>query len=648
MTIGAEAVVQLVTAGPRPAVVLSLDRREADAPEHFGLRVDGQPTGIVLAVSPSQSVWSPETFLPIVHGLTPGLKPDPTPADASLVGALTDGRVETIARAAQRLSAELSAHRRAPALHEAGALVLTALALRESSRHFDDQRALLTRAAAHLAVADALRGRKAVDQPPPADASTEGRLARAALAALAGRQAEALAMVAALRQPAPAPEAASWLRAIEVRTRLDWRILPTPGQATLLERLQHTRALSARMDGDDALAFVETHEAERVADWARVLLQIGFSVEAGNTHASSGIGLELAEIAQVHQIVRGRPLEPRLIATALNQPLSRGPRADGGEVVAIVDWPLWADVLQRHLADALLTYSTHLRTRLGLDDGAAEYERAVAKPFGALRLFPLINGFYAQQATFPAAMAALRSSWERPELVPTHAWIMTIERITRSRTPSIYVPPTRQWFAPVVPLGTVPEDVYWRTHADLGQPKAERAADLERWRRLAPYSRLLAVDALALAHGVTVPMAAAEKALAPFLDYDVQALRALGAAAASPGEREAAYRRICELTADQCGVLAWHLIDQERDDDAARAYRRWIDEARDRVMAANKSGWLVRYQVRARAQRRGLAHRDGGRADAFTRRPRVARVALRAERRLREGRGPLPDARRAL
>jgi hypothetical protein len=454
---------------------------------------------------------------------------------------------------------------------------------------------LLVLAAAHLAVADALRGRRA-DQPPPATTSIEGRLARAALAGLAGRQTEAIAMITAMQGTSPVPAVASWLRAIDVRTRLDWRVIAAPEKATLLERLQHTRALAARLDGDDALAFVESHEAEDVADWSRVLLQIGFSVAAGNTYALDAITLELREAAEVHEVVRGAPLEPTAIVAMLNQPPSRGPRAQGGETVAIVDAPLWADILQRHLADALLTYSTHLRTRQGLDDAAADYERAVAKPFGALRLFPLVNGLYAQQATFPAAMFALRSSWERPELVPPHAWMATMQRIARSRTASIPVPPTAHWFAPILPLGTVPEDVYFRTHAILGQPKAERAADLVRWRQLAPHKRVLVQDALALAYGAALPAAAAEQALAPFLDYDVGAVRALGDAAGTPEAREQAYRRICQLTADQCGVLAWYLIDLERDDEAAVVYRRWISDARDRVMAANKSGWLVDYE----------------------------------------------------
>jgi hypothetical protein len=594
MTLGAEAVVQLVTAGPRPAVVLSLDRSEADAPVHFGLRIDGRPSGIVLALSPEASVWSPETFLPIVPGLTPGLKPDPTPADPGLVGALTDGRVETIARAAVQLSADVSAHRRAPALHEAAALVLTALALRESSRHFDDPRALMTRATAHLAVADALRGRTSASQPVPASASIEGRLARAALAALAGRQTQALAMIETMRQPAPAPAVASWLRAIDIRTRLDWRVLPAPAAATLLERLQHTRALDARLDGDDAVAFVAAHDAEPVADWSRLLLQIGFSVEAGNAYADDAIGLELSEAAAVHAIVRGQPLARGAVVAALNQPPTRGPRTADPARVEIVDWPLWADVLQRHLANALLTVSTHLRTRLGDKRSATEYEAAIAGPYRSLRLFPFVNGFYNQGEGFAAAMAALHPLWNQPQLVPPHAWLMTLERVTRTRD-AIPVAPAAQWFAPVVPLGTVPDDVWWRTHAELGQPVAARIADLARWRQLAPYKRLLVVDALTLEYAGHIPASAIERDLAPFLVNDVAANRQLARATASPPQREAAYRRMCDLTVDQCGDLARYLVDQERDDEAATVYRRWIDGARDRVMASNNSGWLVDY-----------------------------------------------------
>jgi hypothetical protein len=131
-------------------------------------------------------------------------------------------------------------------------------------------------------------------------------------------------MIEAMRQPAPPPPVASWLRAIDIRTRLDWRVLPAPATATLLERLQHTRALDARLDGDDAVAFVASHDAEPVADWSRILLQIGFSVEAGNAYADDAIALEVAEAVAVHAIVRGRPPAPGALVEALNQPPTRG------------------------------------------------------------------------------------------------------------------------------------------------------------------------------------------------------------------------------------------------------------------------------------------------------------------------------------
>jgi hypothetical protein len=146
-----------------------------------------------------------------------------------------------------------------------------------------------------------------------------------------------------------------------------------------------------------------------------------------------------------------------------------------------------------------------------------------------------------------------------------------------------------------VPVGTVPEDIGWRTHAALGTPVAERAADLERWRAQAPYKRSLAVDALRLLHGRRIPTAAAERELAPFLAYDVRALHEF-ASVAEPADREGLYRKICDLAVDQCGTLARYLVDEERDADAATIYRRWIGGAHDRVLASRNAAWLVDYE----------------------------------------------------
>jgi hypothetical protein len=330
------------------------------------------------------------------------------------------------------------------------------------------------------------------------------------------------------------------------------------------------------------------------------------------------------------------------VVEALNQPPTRGPRTADPARVEIVDWPLWADVLQRHLANALLTVSTHLRTRLGDKRSATEYEAAIAGPYRSLRLFPFVSGFYNQGDGFAAAMSALHPLWNQPQLVPPHAWLMTLERVTRTKD-AIPLAPAAQWFAPAVPLGTVPDDVWWRTHAELGQPVAARIADLARWRQLAPYKRLLVVDALTLEYAGHIPASAIERDLAPFLVNDVAANRQLASATASPAQREAAYRRMCDLTVDQCGDLARYLVDQERDDDAATVYRRWIDGARDRVMASNNSRWLVDYEFdhdrQAEAWRVATAAADTGSGNGLDTLARLAERtgdAAKAEALLRQ------------
>jgi hypothetical protein len=73
---------------------------------------------------------------------------------------------------------------------------------------------------------------------------------------------------------------------------------------------------------------------------------------------------------------------------------------------------------------------------------------------------------------------------------------------------------------------------------------------------------------------------------------------------------------MCDLSVDQCGALARDFVDQERDDEAAIVYRRWIDGARDRVDASNNSSWLADYE---------FAH--GRQAEAW----RIATAAARTQ-----------------
>lgn len=605
-SVAAETVVHLVAAPvtARPARVdVTFEPRDARAPSRFQIAIDDRQTDAFVELSHASGIWSPETYRAAVRHVRPSTWAlDATPADATLLERLTDGQPATIARAARELSVHLTAHPRSPSLHESAALVLTALAFREAGADFHDPRVALVRAAVHLAIADELRGAATgvsgtslAGKP-----SHAGRIARAALFALGGRQVDALEICRELRAEEHAPPVASWLRAIEIRVRLDWRILAEPARATLLERLQHVRALQARLDNGAARAFINEHDAGRVPDWARVLLSgRDFSLDDGHQFSREAIELELAEAASVYEIAHGGPLAPGAVVAALNADRPRGPRRQSGASwrLEVIDWPLWADALQRHLAHALLHRSRLLSKLRSGGQAAAAFESEAAQRFKGLRLFPLLHSLWVDSGPdFQAAMVDLLPFWKEPERIPLQAWITTFERRTVSRV-ATPMGPAAEWFSPAVPVGTVPEDVYMRTHAELGQPVAERIADMAHWRRSAPYRRTLAVDSLTLQYGRQIPPDVIRRELAAFLDFDARSLHRLAEAnEQDPAVREDAYRRLCALVVDQCDYLAWRLLEDGRDDEAARVFRRWFAESRDRVRTANGSGWLVDYE----------------------------------------------------
>ena len=181
--------------------------------------------------------------------------------------------------------------------------MIATLALRESAGYFSDPRRLLCRITAHLAWASALRQGGAP--------SLEAQVAEIAPATLVGRQRVALGEIARLERDTSAGAALqAWLRSLRLRVTGDWRILKDPGQASLLERLEHFRALAWSLDVDHALAFSRQYGRESVPDWGRRALARGVNVEVGNVFTASATGLELVDLAETWEAARGTPLVP--------------------------------------------------------------------------------------------------------------------------------------------------------------------------------------------------------------------------------------------------------------------------------------------------------------------------------------------------
>jgi hypothetical protein len=192
-------------------------------------------------------------------------------ADLGVRMALTDLRSETLLDQNDRVSSAFQRTMWQPSWHESAALLVGGLALRESVGLFNDVRPALSRMAAHLSIARALRG--------SGELSMDGRCALAILTALAGLERQAVQIVTEIDARAASPADRAWVRALRVRITGDWRSSQNAG--TLLERLEFARAIRGRLGVDRFLDYLETFEPEQIADWHRIAFQNDFTVEAG-------------------------------------------------------------------------------------------------------------------------------------------------------------------------------------------------------------------------------------------------------------------------------------------------------------------------------------------------------------------------------
>ena len=169
------------------------------------------------------------------------------------------------------------------------------------------------------------------------------QVAKIALVTLAGRQRPALGEIARLERDTTAGcRLQAWLRSLRLRVTGDWRTLKDPGQASLLERLEHFRALAWSLDVDHALAFSRQHGRESVPDWGRRALARGVNVEVGNVFTASATG------ARARRPSRDLGVGTRHAARHLDGVLDTLPQrcivrlGDGSFAPRVIDWGTWA------------------------------------------------------------------------------------------------------------------------------------------------------------------------------------------------------------------------------------------------------------------------------------------------------------------
>jgi hypothetical protein len=587
------------------------------APRRFAVRlVPGVFAVSEIELRIADHIWSPSAYADVARKLLPApaqaseTPPRQPPARADLAAALLDLRVAVLERENRRISKALSLEPSSPTLHEQAALLLGVFALRETGWYFYDPRVPLCRIAAHLAVA-----RASADAP----ITNDGRLAETALDVLAYRQKAAVERLGAF-EPASRAERA-WVGLLRMGATGDWRALPNPERASLLERFVYARALVERLDINQAADFVDRARREGVTDWRRLMLYGGVNVEACNTYRGWGVLADEAEMLEVWREHRGAALDPEVWLEAIQMDPAPSPviSEDAGRSIEVLDLGLWMAFERRQVLNQLRMDDVCTRSLLGLDEQGRGQRKQTARDYGRLAVYPLLAREHTADPTTHAATMkqAAELVKRRPDLVTAAEWI-GLSQPTPQGPPATDLPPYNIWFDPYAPIGTA-FDPHNRAGNDSFRPF--RVADFKSVRlaqaALAPYSHRLRWR-VAQSRGGKMGnpgFDVIEPLYREFADYDAWALKDL-VWYAGKFKKDDAYRRyatrLCGVLPDNCSGLADWLARRGEREEAAKAYRLWAAKARDRVGVANGISWLVNYE-----------YDRGNKAEAF----RLAREA---------------------
>jgi len=400
--------VETVT-GPGPAV--------------FTVRVRGHEPARLTA---SEHIWSPAMYAPLATALlgpaAPAATAAPPPSESATFAALTRPRTDVIVAESARVSSALASRMTDAAAHEDAALLYAALGLREWAGQYYDNHRTLCRLAAHLAMAEALR--KGAEPGPSA------RIAEATLLTLTFRDQRGVLhrLEAVEASPGLTSAARAWSRTLRMRNTEDWRLLPDPEHASLLERREYFVWLNSKLGHSHALEYLDRTDPDGLSDWGSVIMSVGYSVEAGHRFVPAGLAAVMSEVSQMPLDVAGGPAA---LVRALNEEPAPGPvrTKNGGTVVEVIDTGTWADFAERHLMHHIETGVDCMRRMWGLREGADPYKAQMQAAFGGLRQFPIAARRLARSraecaAAMPAAVALLLAGPElggRTQLEPPAA-----------------------------------------------------------------------------------------------------------------------------------------------------------------------------------------------------------------------------------
>ncbi len=558
------------------------------------------------------SIWEPTNYAPLAAKflaaipLAPGKAPS---IEGNLLQRLATPLAEAIQEENIRVSKWLTIHPLDPAAHEQAALLLSLAAFREHAGPFSDIRGFCNRATAHLAMAGALRQGR--------DASDCGKVSLALIHALVGNEVESEKQIAALEtRSAEAADLRPWITAIRLRNTADYRLVPDPAKATLLERLELFHAQCESLTPEAAVKALANSKVEEIADWPRLLLESRFNVGEGNAMTSAALRLELTEAAKIFPELSGD--NPK--RAAINAALNRDPGfaitvgIDGAPAWRVIDDGAWAHAIQRHLCNEIYRTYMFLERQIADHPEAEAYDQSVRAAFGELLFFPFTKAISTtvsqvsdpEFTPFYKALAKLARA--HPEWIPDPVWLGVMVGLPHGPDRRILLPPNEipvggsEWMQPPIPFGT--------TYGFATRKRSEpiSPAQVERLRALAPSNYDLAQHSFEDSENRSSPETY-RKFMSRLLDYSLPAQQhyaRLLQIANSP-DYVPFIQKLAKKEPYLYLEIAQFFVTHHMDAEAAEAYQSAIDQRADPVGVSNQCDWLVNYYYERGEQEKAMA-----------------------------------------
>jgi hypothetical protein len=546
-------------------------------------RLSGLALHGVLPLDLNKDIWDPASFLPIAHA---ALGKDGARQNVSehteVYPALTDLTPFQLTRTSAEISRDLAVNMRNAPLHDAAALTIGGFALRESAGRFNDVRGSLNRMTAHLAMARALAGGR--------EPGIDGKLAEAIRLTLSGHQASAMRLLDQLDAGANAGAVRPWTRALRLRITQDWRQLPDPASASLVEKFEYLRARRATNSGVRSTIWAEKLHVDprSAADWSRIVQLNPMGLEEGQFVLVVSPALEVAEIEQTYPASRRDAKE-----FSVADWNARAGRCITEGKPQVLSWGAWAEFSQRHVAMLIGTIDHHLRSMEALY-APADAVNDYLDQLHDFTMFPVAAVFRmkgdGKEADTSRLNDAIGVAVDAPERITPTVWSW-LERAGPYELIHQGMPKKADWFYP--PSARMPYEaaarasalglvMYWSDHAPLAEES--------------PYDFDLAARRVRAQFGARPTLAHLKEAFGARMDYDVRAIDEVLRYALSDAERLPLLERGCELSAADCVVLGNKLAALNMPKEAAARYEQaFADPSYDELSFSNRADWLVKY-----------------------------------------------------